>query len=434
MIDLCYHILKLSVIFRGIDMPKAMQYTKGSIIYFSGDKDERIFILQRGMIILTSTDIETGFPVTEHIKEGEFFGVKSALGHFPREETATVVTDSVAIAMTVPEFEKLFSGNKQVIIKMLKVFSNQLRAIHRKTESILHSSSEIDQESGMMSVAKSFYEDEQYKSCCDVCNKLLQRYPNTRFGTEVRKLISDAERRKKMEDIRAKQENDDFEPSMVPNALKQFSLPAFSRFAKTYEPGSVIISEYEPGDCFYLIQTGQVQLVKCVNSAKKNLDILMPSEFFGEMAILENSPRSATCVAIDQVEVLEFSKENFEILISGNPQIALMLLKLFCKRIYDQKRRFKILCIHDLQARIGDVFLMFDEMNPSQNPNERSRRFNLTIQDLSHWAGLPVDTVREEINKFVEKRKIEVFDNYLIVNNIVDLRRTVDQRAQQRGL
>ena len=103
-------------------MPKAMQYTKGSVIYFSGDKDDRIFILQKGMIILTSTDVETGAPLTECIKEGEFFGVKSALGHFPREESATVITDSICIAMTVQEFENLFSSNKQIIMKMLKVF------------------------------------------------------------------------------------------------------------------------------------------------------------------------------------------------------------------------------------------------------------------------------------------------------------------------
>ena len=100
-------------------MPKAMQYTKGSIIYFSGDRDERIFILQQGLIVLTSTDIETGVPQTEHIKRGEFFGVKSALGHFPREETATVVADSVAIALNVAEFEKMFSENKAIIMKHL---------------------------------------------------------------------------------------------------------------------------------------------------------------------------------------------------------------------------------------------------------------------------------------------------------------------------
>jgi CRP-like cAMP-binding protein len=218
----------------------------------------------------------------------------------------------------------------------------------------------------------------------------------------------------------------------VQSALKQFSLPAFSRFAKKFEPGDVIISEYEPGDCFYLIQSGQVQLVKSVNGKKKNLDILMPSEFFGEMAILENSPRSATCVAIDNVEVLEFNKENFEILITGNPQIALILLKLFCKRIYDQKRRLKILVLQDKQAKIGDVFLMFDEMNSSANSHERTRKFNLTISDLSHWTGLSVDEVRDEVNKFVEKRKLEVYDSYIVVTNIVDMRRFVDQKSLLR--
>lgn len=411
-----------------------MQYTKGSIIYFSGDKDERIFILQKGNVILTSTDIETGVPLTEHIKEGEFFGVKSALGHFPREETATVVTESITIALTVQEFEKIFSGNKQVILKMLKVFSNQLRAIHKKTESILNSHEEINQQAGMVSVAQSFYDDEEFKSCCDVCTKFLTRFPNSSHKDIIVKLYTEAKKRHDMQAARVRHQDPaaSSTTASMQGALKQFSLPAFSRFAKTFETDSVIIAEYEPGDCFYLIQSGRVQLVKCVKGAKKNLDILMPGEFFGEMAILENSPRSATCVAIDTVEVLEFNKENFEILITGNPQIALILLKLFCKRIYDQKRRFRILVIQDIQARICDVFLMFDEMNPSPSVIDRSRRFNLTIQDVSHWAGFPVDIVREEISKFAEKRKMEVFDTHIIVSNIVDLKRLVDARCQQR--
>ncbi len=417
-------------------MPKAMQYTKGSIIYFSGDMDDRIFILQKGMVLLTTTDIETNIPATEHIREGEFFGVKSALGHFPREETATVVTEASAIALSVQEFEKMFSGNKQVIMKMLRVFSNQLRAIHKKTESILKSDVDIDQSSGMLSVAQSFFDDEQYRACCDVCTKLLSRFPTTSKKESVAKLYASSQRRLDLQGGRAKKvvqdEDSDDGNSSASSALKQFSLPAFSRFAKTFEPEAVIISEYEPGDCFYLIQSGQVQLVKCVKGSKKNIDILKPSEFFGEMAILENTPRSATAMALNKVVVLEFNKENFEILIMGNPQIALILLKLFCKRIYDQKRRFKILVIEDLQARIADVFLMFDEMNRNPQTLDRTRQFKLSIQDLAHWAGLPFDVARDEINKFVEKRKVEVFDTYMIVHNIVDMRRIVDTKAALR--
>nr|MCR5189565.1 Crp/Fnr family transcriptional regulator [Treponema sp.] len=168
-------------------MPKAMQYTKGSIIYFEGDKDERIFIMQTGAVLLSSTDIESGQPVAEQVKSGEFFGVKSALGHFGREETATALVPTVAVALTIQEFEILFSNNKALIMKMLRVFSNQLRQIHKKTESILNNITE-DQQSGMLAVAKSFYDDEEYRSACDVYLKFLKRYPNTPRKDEVAKL------------------------------------------------------------------------------------------------------------------------------------------------------------------------------------------------------------------------------------------------------
>ena len=79
--------------------------------------------------------------------------------------------------------------------------------------------------------------------------------------------------------------------------------------------------------------------------------------------------------------------------------------------------------IAEPHARLASVFMMFDEMNPSTNAVDKSRRFNLTISDLSHWSGLPGDVVRDEVNKFVEKRRMEVFDTYIIVKNIVDMKR-----------
>lgn len=407
-------------------MPTVKQYTKGSIPYFAGDQDERIFILQQGLVILTSVDPETGKTNTEQVRPGEFFGVKSALGHFPREETATVLAESVTVVLSIAEFEQLFSNNKQIIMKMLRVFSNQLRQLHRKTESILNNVPE-DPQSGMLSVAKSFYEDDEFSSCCDICIKFLKRFPTSALKNEIANLYKDANIREKKKQSRA--EFDEVPPESD-SSMKQFDLPAFERFAKNYAPGKVIISEFEPGDTFYLIQSGIVQLVKSVNGHKKNLDILKAGEFFGEMAILDNSPRSATCMAKTQVKCLEFSKENFEALITGNPMLALKLLKLFCKRIYDQKRRFKILVIKDLQAKLADVFLMLDEMNPSKNKDTRIRRFNVTVADIAHWAGLSQEETRDEINKFVEKRKIDVYDTYMVVNNISDMKRILDTRTQ----
>ena len=405
-------------------MPKLVNFTKGSIVYFENDKDDKIYILQSGTIILTSIDPETKVSVTNQVKPGEFFGVKSALGRFPREETATVLLDSQVIALTVPEFEKNFSGNKQIIMKMLRVFSAQLRQIHKRIELILDSNPESPQ-TGMLSVAKSFYEDEEFVSCYDVCLKYLKRFPDSPNVAQVKKLFSACQvylERRGMPK---------YEPPADDGlgALKQFELSAFERFAKKYAPGQVIISEFEPGDNFYLIQRGSVQLMKYVNGTEKNLDILKPGEFFGEMAILDNSPRSATCMAKTAVKCLEFSKENFESIVTGNSVLAINLLKLFCKRIYDQRRRFKILVIKDLQARIADVFVLLDEMNSPANPNERSRKFHVTVGDIAHWAGLSVEITREEINRFVEKRKIEVYNDSIVVGNISDMKRIVDTRS-----
>ena len=410
-------------------MPKVVSYTKGSIFYFEGDKDERIFILQKGTLILSSKDIESGATLTEQIKTGEFFGVKSALGHFPREETATVLTDTSVISMGVAEFEQIFSKNEQVILKMLRVFSGQLRQIHKKTEAVMNDAFNFSNpETGMYDVARCFFEAEEYRSCVDVCNKFLARFPASQQLGDVEKLLKDASVHNDRQNKNASV-SDSSEPKAVSsNALRMFDLPTFKRFAKTYEPGQVIISEYEPGDCFYLIQAGEVQLVKCVNGSNKNLDILRPGEFFGEMAILDDSPRSATCLAKTTVECLEFNKENFRLLVTGNPQIALILLKLFCKRIYDQKRRFRILLIKDKNARIADVFCMFAEMNGGSTGGAEValRKFNTTISDVAHWAGLSVEECRDELSKFSERRKIAIYDTYIVVNNINDMRRLVD--------
>ena len=62
-------------------------------------------------------------------------------------------------------------------------------------------------------------------------------------------------------------------------------------------------------------------------------------------------------------------------------------------------------------------------------PDDKPHRFNVTISDIAHWAGLLPDIVRDEVNKFVERRKIEIYDSYVIVNNLVDMKRIFDTRS-----
>jgi CRP-like cAMP-binding protein len=206
---------------------------------------------------------------------------------------------------------------------------------------------------------------------------------------------------------------------------------AFERFAVTFNKGDIIFCEYEPGDSFYLIQEGRVQISKILGEIEKTIDILRPGEIFGEMAILEEAPRSANAIALDRVKALEFNRENFEILMRGNPQIALKLLKLFTKRIYDQRRRFMILTLDDIQAKVADVFLMLNEGQTGIDPESDERTFSTTPEDIAHWAGISPERAREVLNHFASQRRIEIYTNEIKVTNINEFARFVNSRRKQ---
>jgi CRP/FNR family transcriptional regulator, cyclic AMP receptor protein len=209
-------------------------------------------------------------------------------------------------------------------------------------------------------------------------------------------------------------------------------LSMFNRFSKIFRKGDIIFCEYEPGDTFYLIQSGRVQIVRIIGDLEKNIDILNPSEVFGEMAILEEAPRSATAIALDDVKALVFNRENFEVLMMGNPQIAMKLLKLFVKRIYDQKRRFMILTLDDVEAKVADVFLMLAESQSIDITTQDTIEFKTTVDDMSHWAGIPPGQCREVLNHFVAQRKVELFPDRIVVKNINNFVTFVNTRRKHQ--
>lgn len=213
--------------------------------------------------------------------------------------------------------------------------------------------------------------------------------------------------------------------------LSSFS-EMFKRFSKTFPKGSIIFCEYEPGDNFYLIQSGRVQIVKIMGDIEKTIDILKPGEIFGEMAILEEAPRSATAISLDKVQALEFNRANFEILMRGNPQIALKLLRLFIKRIYDQKRRFMILTLDDIEAKVADVFLMLSEKEPIDTSEVDTIEFKITVDDIAHWAGITPVQCRNVINHFIQQHRVELFVDKIVINNINDFGRFVASRRKHK--
>lgn len=170
-------------------MPKAIRYKSNSVVYFAGDFDDRVFLLNTGNVALTSVDIETGAQITEYIKQGEFFGVKSALGNYPREENAIVLTDSLVYSFSGSEFETFAQSNTRIIMQMIKVFSRQLRTIHQQLAYLSDSKEETNPEDGLFNVAKAFYKSQHYHAAGQVAERYKTLYPRGKHTSEIMQII-----------------------------------------------------------------------------------------------------------------------------------------------------------------------------------------------------------------------------------------------------
>jgi CRP/FNR family cyclic AMP-dependent transcriptional regulator len=203
----------------------------------------------------------------------------------------------------------------------------------------------------------------------------------------------------------------------------------FNKFGKQYNTGEIIFCEFEPGNSFYLIQTGRVKISKVVKDKEKTMDILSVGDIFGEMAILEEQPRSATATAIEPVTVLHFDRDNFVSMMMSQPQLAFKLLVVFSKRIYDAKRRLMILLLDDIQSKISDVFLMLAEKEPTY-AHMREVSFPVTMDDVANWAGTSVDQVSEQLNHWAKVGKVELYSDRIFVRNLADFKRIVAQKRK----
>jgi TolA-binding protein len=173
--------------------PKAVQYRANSIIYFKGDQSDRIFLLNSGKVSLSYVDIETAQEVRDLIKMGEFFGVKSALGRYLREETAIVLQDSTVMVFSVPEFEQVAAKNTRIITKMLAVFSNQLRRIHRQVQNLMVSDEQVNPESGLYRIGEYYLKNKRFGQALYAFKRYLVYYPTGAFASEVTAKIVQAE-------------------------------------------------------------------------------------------------------------------------------------------------------------------------------------------------------------------------------------------------
>jgi CRP-like cAMP-binding protein len=102
---------------------------------------------------------------------------------------------------------------------------------------------------------------------------------------------------------------------------------------KIFEDGETIIRQGDYGDCMYVIQEGQVEIIRELDDNRVRLAVRQKGDFFGEMAIFEHEVRSATVRALGNARVLTIDKKNFLRRIHEDPSLAYRMVQTMSRRI-----------------------------------------------------------------------------------------------------
>ena len=128
--------------------------------------------------------------------------------------------------------------------------------------------------------------------------------------------------------------------------------PLFARFGRECPAGEVLFREGEPGDVMYVLREGVVRISKGSPEGDKTLAVLGAGEFFGEMSILNEKPRTATAEVVEAAKLLVINARTFEQMVKGNSEIAIRLIKKLAMRLDSANELIEVLLHRDPKARV----------------------------------------------------------------------------------
>jgi len=117
----------------------------------------------------------------------------------------------------------------------------------------------------------------------------------------------------------------------------------FKEFTVKHNKGETIYVEGDLGSEMYVVQSGAVRIFRSIGGVKQELSIMEKGDFFGEIAVLEGLPRTASAEALDDCEIIEINSATFDKMIRANIEIAVRMLRKLSNRLQEANRKIEIL-------------------------------------------------------------------------------------------
>jgi CRP/FNR family transcriptional regulator, cyclic AMP receptor protein len=170
--------------------------------------------------------------------------------------------------------------------------------------------------------------------------------------------------------------------------------------------GTIIMAAGDPTDSLYIILSGRLKVMMSDADGKEViLTILGPGEFFGEMGLIDDAPRSASVIAIEPCELLTIARRDFKKCLAENFEMSMAVMRGLVRRLREADRKIGSLALLDVYGRVARLLLDMAETVDGQKMVTK----RLPKQDIAKMIGASREMVSRvmkdlQVGGFIEMR------------------------------
>jgi CRP/FNR family cyclic AMP-dependent transcriptional regulator len=194
----------------------------------------------------------------------------------------------------------------------------------------------------------------------------------------------------------------------------------FQKFGREFKVGTVLFHEGDVGKEMFVIQAGKVNISKTVREVEKVLATLGQGEFFGEMAIISNKPRTATATVAETAKLLVIDPKTFEAMIRGNSEIAVRMIKKLSERLIEADTQIENLLLGDAASRVVHYLAHTAESKGAKTP--QGLKVDVNTAELGRMLGVRDAQIEDVLNKIGKAHIAVVAKNDVTIPDVNKLR------------
>ena len=376
-----------------------VNYQKGAFIIVEGDRySGRFLIIQKGQVRCYRGS-EPSSDMQEILGPGDFVGVVSCMsGHDP-VQNVEALTDVVAISVRREQYPELIANNIPVALKIIRSFANRMRQLNERLTQLTLKNVVPETPEQLYDVAAYYEKIGKQSIAFFAYYHYIKACPDGYRSERAKKRFV-----------------------MLKGKNKAVYLEPSQEMSRVYPQDTMIMAENQHGAEMFIIQDGKVKITKVVNGNEVTLAILKKGDMFGEMALLEDKPRSASAIAEEECHLLTVNRKNFDVMVSTQAPLIARLTTTFAERLWSMYRQLTNAQLSDVQQRLIDMLaIQVEKQHVPMQPNIPFRS-ELTGEDVANMCGIPQDIQGPFIQKLqkdplvrLERGKLVVVDSRELV-------------------